>query len=42
MLQCHPEVCQLTDYMNLKPNEPDSPMHKLGINVAFIVTDALS
>ena len=42
MLHYHPEVRQLTDYMKVNPKYPDSPMYKLGMNVAFIVTDILS
>ena len=42
MLHYHPEVRQLTDYVKAKPKYPDSPTHKLEMNVAFIVTDTLS
>ena len=42
MLHYHPEVRQLTDYVKVKPKYPDSPMHKLGMNVIIIVTDTLS
>ena len=42
MLLYHPEVHELKDYEKVKPNYPDSQTHKLGMNVAFIVTDTLS
>ena len=42
MIHHHPEVRQLTDYVKVNPKYPDSPTHKLEINVAFIVTDTLN